>query len=1183
MKNLLAIPAVSMLALALAVFTSPAIADDHRSPEGIYPQLPSLTPDAAFTIFSWAGDLWSVPTDGGPAVRLTSHPADELASKVSPDGSLLAFESNRDGAKNLYVADLSIVNGTLIAGAPRRVTVADASHSVSGFTPEGDALLFSSFQERDIYREERMYRAPLDGGAVERLTDAFGEHPVMSADGERVVFARGSNTTFRPVYRGTATGEIWSFEPASGSFFRLTTDTSDDMQPHPLPDGSTLYIGSSTGQYNLTRHTPGAWQPEVLTDFKPSADETTIAHGVRDLDVSGDGSTAVFVVWDGIYTLDLSDKNATPKEIEIAISGDTNAGSIENMDLDREASETALSPDGKTIAIVARGEIYVRSTDEGRPARRVTNSEARDQQIAWSPDGTRLYFVSDMEGPESIYAATVALSRQDLEPADADDEDNDESDDEAESNDAGENDAGDEDEDDADSADDKENDKKEDKEDKGPTPGERWAKSLQFRIEPVVVSDHIDRYPNPSPDGEELIFIRERGDLMLYDLEDDELVTVREGWNIPDVQWAADSEHIVFSQQDLQFNSDIWVMNVDAFEDDASSPEAQPRNITRHPDIDTAPRLSHDGKVLYFLSDRAAENWDFDVFIVFLDESLEDLTDYELADYFKDAAKTAGKLKPIEPADADDSDDADDANDEGDDGDEDNEDEDEDEETLEFDTDDAFLRIRRITSIPGGEGDLATTPGGERVLFSASIDGDRGLYSVDYRGRERETVVTGGVNSVSTDLTGKKAVLVKGGQAHTVSPTGGKVTTYGIDAPVTIDKHAERMQMFREGARIFGMSFYHPTLKGLDWDAVTDRYAQLAARTRTQQELNRVLSALFGEVNGSHTGARGGPGYRSPSPRVGMLGIDAQPTEGQDGTGYIVQRVLRDGPADNGDDGILDGDTITHINGEPLADPNTAKGVRELRAAMIGTAGKETLVTVQRPSDDGPITRTLLLVPHSQGTETTMRYRDEVERREARVHEWSDGRIGYLHIRGMSGPQVRDYERDLYAAAHGKEGLIIDVRDNGGGWTTDILLASLTAPAHAFTVPRGADFDDAEFDDYPRDRRLIHAYQRPLSVLMNQHSYSNAEIFSHSIKTTGRGKLVGTQTHGAVISTGSHGLINGSFVRIPFRGWYLPDGTDMDVYGAEPDIDVPQLPNDEAAGMDPQLKIAVQELLQRIE
>jgi tricorn protease len=310
---------------------------------------------------------------------------------------------------------------------------------------------------------------------------------------------------------------------------------------------------------------------------------------------------------------------------------------------------------------------------------------------------------------------------------------------------------------------------------------------------------------------------------------------------------------------------------------------------------------------------------------------------------------------------------------------------------------------------------------------------------------------------------------------------------------------------------------------------------------------------------------------------VGFLGIDAAPT----GDGYLVRRVLRDGPADNGEDGILDGDTITHINTEPLADAEI--GVRDLRAAMRGTSGKETLVTVSRPTDEGPVERTLLLIPQSQGAEGTMRYRDEVERREARVLEWSGGRVGYLHIRGMSAPQVRDYERDLYAAASGREALIIDVRDNGGGWTTDILLASLTAPAHAYTVPRGADATDAEFDSYPRDRRLIHAYQRPLTVLMNQHSYSNAEIFSHSIKTTGRGTLVGTQTHGAVISTGSHSLINGSSVRIPFRGWYLPDGTDMDVYGAEPDIEIPQLPNDEAAGLDPQLKVAVDDLLGRLE
>jgi len=1152
-----------LLSIAPVLCASPALADHHNAGEGIYPQYPSMTPDAAFTIFSWAGDLWSVPSAGGPATRLTSHPADELASAVSPDGTKLAFESNRDGAKNLYIADLLVVSGTLIAGTPTRVTVADASHNLTSFTPDGGALLFSSFQERDIYREEHMYRAPIDGGAVSRLTGAFGEHPAMTPDGKAVVFARGSNTTFRPIYRGTAAGEIWKLEISTGNFVRLTNDNFDDMQPCPLPDGSTIFVSSNGGQYNIARLAPGGRKPKMITSFKPKAGETTIAHGVRDLNTSADGSAAVFVVWDGIYTLDLDRANARPKRINIAISGDTDAGTLSSIDLDKLASQAALSPDGQTMAIVARGEIYVRSTSKDRPTRRVTHSEANDQQIAWSPDGSTLYFVSDTAGPESIYAATVGLSRQDLEP---EDEADDEADDEAEETESDSTDEADSDaESDSDDADSDDDSEKED-EDKGPTPGDRWAKALTFEIAPVVVSNSIDRYPTPSPDGERLMFVRDRGDLMLLDLKTQTTTTLQAGWDIPDAVWASDSEHIVFARMDLQFNSDIFVLNVDAFEDDPGSAEAQPRNITRHPDLDTSPRLSHDGKVLYFLSDRAApENWTNDVFMVFLDESLEDLADYELAEYFEEAGKAVGKLEPIEPADSESADDDEDSDAESD-----------DDNSLEFDTDDAFLRVRRITSIPASEENLAITPAGDRVLFTSLIDGDAGLYSVDYLGKERKTVSSGRTSGVSTSLTGGKAVYIKSGQAQTASPKGGDAETLDIDAPVTIDRSAERRQMFNEGARIFGMSFYHPTLKGLDWDAITARYEHLALTTRTQQEMNRVLSALFGEVDGSHTGARGGPGFRSPSPRTGLLGIDAHPTA----AGYEVSRVLRDGPADKGEDGLLARDTITHINGAPLAGP--AVGVHDLTAAMIGTAGTETLLTIQRDTDEGPAAKSILLTPHSQRTETNMRYRDEVERREARVNEWSNGTIGYLHIRGMSAPQVRDYERDLFAAAQGKDGLIIDVRDNGGGWTTDILLASLTAPAHAFTVPRGAKLSEAKFDDYPRGRRLIHAYQRPLSVLMNQHSYSNAEIFSHAIKTTGRGKLVGTQTHGAVISTGAHSLINGSFIRIPFRGWYLPDGTDMDVYGAEPDIDVPQTPADEAAGRDPQLKAAVHDLMGRI-
>jgi tricorn protease len=172
------------------------------------------------------------------------------------------------------------------------------------------------------------------------------------------------------------------------------------------------------------------------------------------------------------------------------------------------------------------------------------------------------------------------------------------------------------------------------------------------------------------------------------------------------------------------------------------------------------------------------------------------------------------------------------------------------------------------------------------------------------------------------------------------------------------------------------------------------------------------------------------------------------------------------------------------------------------------------------------------------------------------------------------------FERDLYAAAHGKQGLIIDVRNNGGGWTTDRLLASIMYPRHAYTVPRG--LDPKITSGYPQDRLFIQRYSGPINMLCNERSFSNAEIISHAFKTLKRGTLVGQRTAGGVISTGSTTLIDGTVVRIPFRGWFLPDGTNMERNGAVPDILVPQTPEDEVHGIDNQLKAAVEDLMKRV-
>lgn len=1266
--------------LALASGAQPAAGagdGEFEPPRPGFPQHPCLSPDGSLVVFSWAGDLWAVPAEGGLASRLTSHQAHEGRTAFSPDGRTLAFESDRDGPTNLYAMPIVRANGAVVGGPIGRVTVSDRSQTLGGFSADGRRLYYSARRDPTIYRHARMYAAPLEGGPAVPLTDAFGMWPRESPGGDRILFTRGyGNIWDRPKYRGPGTMDLWALE-ADGSFTQLTSMSANDGDGFALPDGSVVFVSSRDGQNNVWRLEAGADDGgeaegpglRQLTSFAPTDEQLTIAHGVRDFSVSHDGGAAVFAVWDTLYTLDLGDANAQPRPLEVIASVDSDRLDHERIGLDRRVEEAALSPDGRTMAVAARGELFTRATEEDHPTRRVTDTHARERQIVWSPDNQWLYFVTDESGNADIYRARVDVTRDDIRPQEAKDEE--ESGDEPEADDGEEgeaavagdpvsgewrmearseaipegalaftmeltlegeritgeigvpgiydgplsgsfdrdsgrasltfevqgeqvaveltfedgaargtataegvvyelsgtrtaaprpDEAGDGEQAEAPGEGESKEQKK--KEEDAPDPGERWAEALTFTTEPLVATDEDEQDPVPSPDGRRLIYRRGLGDLVLLDLQTLEERTLLEGWNAPEVVWVGDNRHIVYAQVDLDFNSDIWLL-------DALDEEAEPINLTRHPDYDTSPRISRDGKVLVFLSDRAGDNWQHDVWRVYLDRELEGLTSYELASHFKDAAASAKKAKPVKPVrtarpgrEAEGAEDA---------GEEEN-DAQELPEPLEFDADDAYLRVRRLTTHNGREGDLAIAPGGERVIYSSGST----LYSVDYNGQDRKTVHSGSVSNVTVNLAGDKVAFVSGGQAQTAPTGGGRTETWPISATNVVNIPQQQRQKFLEFSRIMATRFYHPTMKGLDWDALTGRYLQLAEATRTSDGFNRVGNLMLGELDASHLGIRGGDSYSGGSESVGHLGVEVEPAPG----GYAVRRVVKGSPADQNASRIDVGEVILEIDGVALSPDPAAQPTLELRDAMRQTAGKETLVKLRTPQETE---RFVLITPIGFGALNNLAYEQEVLDRRELVERLSEGRIGYLHIRGMSEPSVRDFERDLYAAASGKDGLLIDVRDNGGGWTTDILLASLTAPAHAYTVPRGARAEDALPNAYPRDRRLIYGYQKPISVLINQHSFSNAEIFAHAIKTIGRGRLVGEQTFGGVISTGSARLIDGTSVRTPFRGWYLPDGTDMEHNGAAPDIHVPQSPADEAAGSDPQLEAAVRELLERVE
>lgn len=1110
-----------------------------------FPQHPALAPDGSSVVFSWAGDLWWVPRAGGAASRLTTHAAREGRAAFHPDGARLAFESNRNGTNNLYLMNLDLGESQAQAGAVERVTLSDRSQSLSGWSGDGQRLLFSSWREPGIYRSARPFSADLEEGPVTRVTDAFGSEPQLSADGSQLLLTRGRDNGVRPAYRGPGSSTIWFKDVAAGEWSELAPSDASQSSPHFGPEGSVVFLSSRDGQNNVWQRLAGGSLLQ-LTNFQVAEGSVTQGHGVRDLDVSHDGSTAVFCVWDQLYILDLSNAGASPVALPVTCGSDRVDRPVRTEDLSREAEEIALSPDGKTAALVARGELFVRPVEEGRPARRVTATAGRERDVRWSPDGSTLYFSSDEGGRRGLWTAKVSLSRGDLER----EEEEEVEEQAAEVQDAGEveEDAveqagaaegeGQVDEGEAGEGEEEDSEEAAEKVDHGA----RWEDALRFEVQPFLSDPDAELWqPMPSPDGERLVYMRGLGDLVVRELESGAERVVLESWDDPDVQWVRDSRHLLYAVSDLDFNMDIWMLDVGAPEDTDWTPE--PINLTQHPDIDHSPRLSADGKVLTFLSERAGENWRFDVWQINLDRSLEDLSDWELERYYEEAASDfkADEL-PAEP--------------------------------FEFDVDGAYLRARQITRYPSSESELVVSPAADRILFQTSVDGSTGYWSVDRKGRDRKSVASSGVDGARLTPDGKRVQYVSGGSGRSAGFTGSKGETHGLSAEIVIDVLSEQAQKFAEAARVLGDGFYHPTLKGLDWSGLTEAYGSLAAQTHTTEGFNRVVGMLFGELDGSHLGISGGATYRADGADTGYLGLTVEPVAG----GYRIREVIEGSPAHHPSADLQVGDVIQGVEGQALAEGDALPSLGFYRA-LAERAGQETLIDVRRAAGD---TETLLMTPISWNAERDLRYAQVVADRRRAVDAASGGRLGYLHIRSMSQPSVREFERDLYAAAHGRDGLLIDVRDNGGGSTTDILLASLTAPVHAYTVPRGADADAVPRDAYPRDRRLIYGYSRPIAVLINENSFSNAEIFAHSIRTTGRGRLVGTQTFGGVISTGSRTLIDGSRVRMPFRGWYLPDGTDMENNGAVPDLDVPRLPGDEEVGTDRQLLTAVEDLLEQL-
>ena len=1160
------------------------------------PRYPTISPDGTVAVFSWRGDLWKCPVTGGGAVRLTAMPSNEGRAAFSPDGTSIVFDSDRDGGRNLFVmkSDGSDV---------RQLTFGDsvAILSACGVDAAGRPVAyFESSRDNDLYRATRPFMVPLAGGPVERVCDAFGGHPVATRDGKSVVMERGSSAWLRRAYQGPDQRDIWSLDRGTGRFTQHTDWKGNDGWAFVAGDDLVYLTDRGNGRsVNLWRKKFAAPPSDGGTQL------TSFDDDIRELAVSADGRTALFTQWDGLWRLDLASAGAQPVRVTVQGTEDE-ADRLRPRNVGRDVSEAQLSPDGKTMAMIAYGDVYVKGTDERSPFVRVTRTAARERDIAWMPDGSKLLFSSDLDGNDSIFEATVLQTRGEIrsafkektnpkkeepkveepakaaepakpadptepapatEPAKADPAPAPVAADAPKQAEpavaAPEAKEGEAKKDDAKKADAKKEPEKKDE-------GARWADAVKVEVKPfIALPAASERSPSPSPDGKKIAYRRDHRTLVVRDVATGEEKDLRGGFDYSiDWRWSPDSRMIAFRQDDDDFNSDIWIVPADGSE--------APVNVSRHPDPDANPRWSSDGKVLAFASARIDN--EADIYLVFLDKELEGLQRFELDQYFKDAGEAVKKRvaerskKP--ESKKDDAKDAskDEAKKDEAKKDDAKKDDAKKEEPKKLDLEDAYLRLRRLTSMPGNELDLELSPAGDRVYFMGGSGDAAGLNSVAWSGGETKKLGAGGSIQMMTPA-GDKLVVVGRGAANVVGLPGGESKAVELSDTVEIDLAAQSAQKFGEMSRIMGSIFYSPTMNGCDWPKLTEKWSKLAANARTDEEFDYVANRFLGELNASHLGVRS-PGGEGGMVRLGTgrLGARTAFAEG----GFRVEDILRDAPATKGATPLAVGDVIVAVNGIDVKPSST------MEELFRGTVGRETFVRVMRAPAPGQarMELDLILVPGSSGEIRELTYQDTLRKARETVDRLSNGRIGYIHIAAMDQASLDVYERDLYAQAHGKDGLIIDVRNNGGGSTADRLLASIMVTPHAYTVPRGAD--PSKKGHYPVDRLFIQRYSLPINMLCNEKSFSNAEITSHAFKTLKRGTLVGVQTYGGVISTGSDSLIDGTTVRTPFRGWYLPDGTDMEMNGAMPDIVVPQTPEDESTMTDTQLQTAVADLLKRL-
>ncbi len=1053
---------------------------------------PSLSPDRKEIAFVSGGDIWTVPATGGVASLLVSHTANEARPLYSPDGRSLAFISSRTGGGDIYLL-------TLATGDLKRLTFEDVFDQLDAWSRDGRWIYFTS-TSRDIGGLNDLYRVSVNGGtpmtvSADRYTNEFFCAP--APDGKTLAFAaRGiaSGQWWRKGHSHIDESEIWllrSFEEGTGTYERVTAaGGAKELWPMWNADGRNLFYvsdrpdsGNKNGAQNIWTATPGRSDARRLSSFTDGR--------VLWPSVSYDGREIVFEHNFAIWKLDTESGKAS--EVAITRRGASAGPGVERQRVSDQISELQLSPDGKKVAFVVRGEVFAASATDGGDAARVSNSVAEEYQLAWGPDSRRLAYVSDRDGVPHLFLydfSTNAETQLTREAAD-------------------------------------------------------------------------DSTPRFSPDGKSLAFIRGARELRVLDVaakterlvknaifERPPIISDRPFTWSPDGKWLA---YLPIGEN--QFKN----VNVVSADGSMSGPASYLANV-----FSNTVSWSPDGAYVLFDSGQRTESTQ--LARIDLVPRTPRFREDQFRDLFREESPrnvtptNRPEPRPAETPAAQPSPSASSADDKR---------------PAAKPVQVVFDDIRkRLSFVPVGLDVSYQTisPDGKWVALIANAANQANLYLYSLDELAREPAVAKQLTSTSGNKSwaqfspdNKEIFFIENGRIGVVNLEG-KARPLAVTAELDVDFSREKMEVFRQGWSYLRDFFYDSAFHGANWEAVRAEYEPLIAGSRTPDEMRRLMQLMVGELNASHLGAGAPPGGNQPT--TGRIGLRFDRREYETAGRLRVTEVIALSPvAIVG--GVNAGDYLLAVDGRSI-DQTT-----NLDELLIYKIGRRVSLTVSSAAD-GAAKREVIVRPVNGGTERGLLYRQWVEKNRQYVAKISNGRLGYAHMFDMSTASLNQLHIDLDAENYGKDGVVIDIRNNSGGFVNVYAIDVLARRGYLTMTLRGLNGTAA--------RTVLgqRALNRPTILVTNQHSLSDAEDFTEGYRTLRLGQVVGEPTAGWIIFTWNQALIDGTTFRLPRMKITANDGTNMERNPRPVDIEVTRPIGETLTDRDSQLDAAVRELLKQL-